>query len=57
MIIAQCGQCGYKLPVIFPTAVEMQEALKAVGWICVQIKGTWLIICPTCRKENNHASP
>jgi len=57
MIIAQCGQCGYKLPVIFPTAVEMQETLKAARWICVQIKGNWLIICPTCRKENNHASP
>jgi len=56
MIIAQCGQCGYTLPVIFRDFAEMQELLKAAGWICVQIKGTWLIICPTCRKENNHGT-
>lgn len=51
MIIAQCGHCGYKLPVIFPTAVEMQETLKAAGWICALFNGKWRIVCPSCRKE------
>jgi DNA-directed RNA polymerase subunit RPC12/RpoP len=51
MTRAQCGQCGYRLPVLFGSLAEMQELLRAAGWICAEINDQWYIICPACRRK------
>lgn len=56
-MIPQCDQCGYRLLVIFQSQTEMQEILKAAGWICALFNRKWRIVCPSCRKEITRESP
>lgn len=46
-----CIRCGYRLPVLWSSALEMIEILEAAGWRVDSVKkGRGL--CPRCRRED-----